>query len=301
MYYEVLKLALRLTAQLNEYTLMLNAWIPSPPPTPESRSKRILLGPLMRSICYGITEPLYTLLLARIPLDPSFNLLMITVIHGFGLFMLWTTLEKVTDLHLHDARKREHLVHVEQAEGGVSAETKHGTNGAHAPSTVKLDCKVLYPFVLAHVQSAAASNAALLLAAQNVEATEIESQTIHVILLSAGLFYFFLAGLAYCYFARSLELPFCFGQHRGINVVIPQMANMLLVLMLRGGVRWCLRMEVFAGAWGNDARGVEKFAGFANFLEWFGHAPRWLLPVLLVLSWVLMYLSTRFTAKARTE
>lgn len=301
MYYEALKSALRLTAQLNEYTLMLNAWILSPSTTPECRSRRTLLGPTLTSICYGTAEPLYSLLLARIPLDPSFVLLMTTVIHGFGLFMFWSTMNLAADFQLRDAREREHRVQLEKAEEGVPAESELITDGARSTSARKLNWRVLYPFVFAHIQSAAASNAALLLVAQTAKFTEIESQTVHMILLIAGLFYFFLSGLADCYLARAMGLPFCIGQYRAIEVVIPQVANMLLVLMLRGGVRWCLGMETFAGAWGNDARGVEKFAGFAAFLERIGHAPRWLSPVLLVLSGALMYLSTRITAKARTE
>jgi hypothetical protein len=60
-------------------------------------------------------------------------------------------------------------------------------------------------------------------------------------------------------------------------------------------------MEAFAGALGNDTLGVEKFVGLAGFLDWLGHAPRWLSPFLLLLSPCLMYLSGRFSAKSRVE
>lgn len=79
-----------------------------------------------------------------------------------------------------------------------------------------------------------------------------------------------------------MGVPLYFGQHQKSRVVISQVANLLLIVLLRAGVRWLVGVEAFAGAWGNDALGVEKFAGFAMFLDWLGRAPRWLSPFLLL-------------------
>jgi hypothetical protein len=142
-------------------------------------------------------------------------------------------------------------------------------------------------------------NAALLLAAQTAELTELNSYTVHVVLLAAGQFYFFLSRLADCCLACVVGLPLYFGQRRTVKVLLPQMANLLLIALLRAGVRWSAGMKPFAGAWGNDALGVEKFARFARFLDWLGRTPKWLSPSLLALSPCLMYLSGRFSAKVR--
>jgi hypothetical protein len=98
-----------------------------------------------------------------------------------------------------------------------------------------------------------------------------------------------------------MGLPLYLGQHRTPKVLFAQVVNLLLIVLLRAGVRGSAGMVPFAGAWGNDALGVEKFVGFARFLNWLERTPRWLAPFLLVLSPCLMYLSGRFSAKLRVE
>lgn len=267
MHHKVFISALRLIAQLNELTLIFNVWIVSPVAT----SKAV---------------------------DPAFSFFMSTVLHGFQFYWLWLMLDCVAHLRLRNARER-----YQEAQSGyeIALEKELDAQESHLTSTKDIDWKVLFPFVFSYIQTAAASNAALLLAAQTAELTESKSYTTHVILLAAGLFYFFLSRLADCYLARAMGLPLYFGQHRTAKVVIPQVANLPLVVLLRAGVRWSAGMKPFAGAWGNDALGVEKLVGFAGFLDCLGRAPKWLSPVLLVLSPCLMYLSGRFSAKLRVE
>ena len=306
MYHDSFTSILRFIAQLNEFTPIFNIWILSRPAPSEGRTGSSLNGSLLRSIGYSISEPLYTLLLAHLPMDPAFTLLVTTVLHGFQILWLWITLDYIANYRLHHGRGRDQTPKVFQTDcesamrEKLDAEDCPG-HGSHSASTKNIDWKLLYPFNFAHVQTAAASSAALLLAAQTADTTESKSYTIHVILLIAGLFYFFLSRFADCYLARLMGLPLSFGQHRAIEVVIPQVANLLLITLLRAGIRWSVGMEAFAGAWGNDALGVEKYVGFARFLEWLGHAPRWLAPFLLVLSPCLMYVAGRFSAKTRTE
>lgn len=302
MYCEALKSSLRLTAQLNEFTLIFNVWIVSPTIARDRQSQNTLVGAILRSIGYSISETLYTLLLARIPADPAFILLMTTVLHGSQAFWLWFTVEAVADFRQHKARRMNLTLQAAEQGHELAMGDKSETNSFHPPSTNHLNWNIRLPLAFAQLQTAAASNAALLLAAQNADITQAEgSHTVHAILLSAGLFYFFASRLGDCYFARVMGFPLYFGQHRGTNVVIPQVANLLLIVLLRGGVRWFSRLEVFAGAWGNDAQGVGKFVGLKGSLDSLEQAPRWLSPVLLLLSPCLMYLSGRFSAKARTE
>ena len=295
MYHEVFMSALRLIAQLNEFTLVLNVWIVSPLVT---RNRSSLVGSVLRSIGYATSEPLYILLLARLPLDPALSFFMATVLHGFQVYWLWLMLDCVANLRLRDARRRDQEA---QSDHEFDSEKKLGAEEPHPASNKDIARKVLVPFVFSFIQTAAVSNAALLLAAQTAELTELKSYTVHVILLATGLFYLFLSRLADCYLARVMGLPLYYGQHRTAKVVLPQVTNLLLIVLLRAGIRWSAGMEPLAGAWGNDALGVEKFAGFARYLDWLGRAPKWLSPFLLVLSPCLMYLSGRFSAKVRVE
>jgi hypothetical protein len=299
MYYEALKSTLRFIAQLNEFTLLFNIWIVSPLAHSKGQTRSSIVGSTLRSIGYAVSEPLYTLLLAHLPIDPALSLLMATIIHCFQFYWLWIMLDCVANLRLRNARTRDHEAQSGRdlvAEGKLDAEDRH-----LASSTENIDWKILYPFAFSFIQTAAASNAALLLAAQTAEITELNSHTVHVILLAADLFYFVLSRLADCYLARAMGLPLYFGQNRALKMVIPQVANLLLIVLLRAGARWSAGMEAFAGALGNDTLGVEKFVGLAGFLDWLGHAPRWLSPFLLLLSPCLMYLSGRFSAKSRVE
>lgn len=294
MYHEVFISALRLIAQLNEFTLIFNVWIVSPIAASEARNRSSLFGSILKSIGYAVSEPLCTSLLARLPLDPAFSFIMATFLHGFQIYWLWIMLD--CDAY----RKRRTNQEVQSGHEFLSDKTLD-TGKSLSARMKDIDWKVLYPLAFSFIQTAAASNAALLLAAQTAELTELKSYTVHAILLAIGLFYFFISRLADCYLAWVMGLPLCFGQHRTAKVIVPQVANLLLIILLRAGVRWSTGMETFAGAWGNDALGVEKFIGFASFLDMLGHAPRWLAPVLLVLSPCLMYLSGRFSAKLRVE
>jgi hypothetical protein len=204
-------------------------------------------------------------------------------------------LDCISNIRLRNARGRK-----QEAQSAYEFDAEKKLD-AEESNTKRIDRKVLYPFVLCFIQTVAASNAALLLAAQTAEVTGWKSYTVHMILLATGLFYFFLSRLADCYLARLMGLPLHFGQYRTVGVTIPQLANLLLIILLRAGVRWSIGLEAFTGAWGNDASGVERFVGFARFLDWLGNSPRWLSPLLLVLSTCLAYLSGRFSAKMRTE
>ena len=292
MYHEISMSALRLIAQLNELMLIFNVWIVSPVAASEARNRSSLSGSLLRSIAYAISEPLYTLLLARLPWNSAFSFLMATFLHGSQIYWLWVMLDCVAH------RRRNQGV---QSDVERSLDKKLHAETSHPARTIDIDWKVLSPFVFSFVQTAAASNAVLLLAAQTAELTKLNTDTVYVILLAAGLFYFFLSRFVECYLASVMGLPLYFGQHRAVEVVVPQVANLLLIILLRAVVRWSFGMETFAGAWGNHALGVEKFVGSASLFDMLGHAPRWLSPVLLVLSACLMYLSGRFTAKLRVE
>jgi hypothetical protein len=300
---ELLTLALRFIAQLNEFTPIFIIWIVSPPTTSECWSRSSLSASILKSIGYAISEPLYTSTLARLLIDPAFLFVMTAVLHGFQILWLWITLDGIADFHFRDARRRDQEARsdCESATGEKLDAEDYPGHGSHSSSTKHLDWKIQHPFVFAHVQTAAASSAALLLAAQTADVTHSKSHTIHVILLAAGLFYFFLSRLADCYLAHLMGLPLYFGQHWTTKLTIPQSANLLLTIALRAGVRWFAGMEAFAGSWGNGAHAVEKFVGVSGILEWFGHAPRWLAPFLLILSPCLMYLVGRFSVKTRTE
>lgn len=298
MRHEIFISSLRLIAQLNEFTLIFNVWIISPLATSEGQTRNSLFGSVSRSIGYAISEPLYTLLLARLPVDPAFSFFISTVLHGFQVYWLWIMLDGVAHFRLRDARRSDHATLPDHE--SISDKIPDVQHSHHA-RTGDINWKVLHPFVFSVIQTAAASNAALILAAQTAELTELKSYTVHVVLLAAGLFYFFLSRLADCYLAQVMGLPLYLGQHRTAKVLFAQVVNLLLITLLRAGVRGSAGMVPFAGAWGNDALGVEKFVGFARFLNWLERAPRWLAPFLLVLSPCLMYLSGRFSAKLRVE
>ena len=243
MYYEAFTSILRFIAQLNEFTPIFIVWIVSPLPTTDIRPESPLYGSVLRSVGYGISEPLYTFLLASLPVNPAFSFLMTTVLHGFQIFWLCITLDYIANHRLHDARRRYQtpkpfLSDCESAMGAKADAEDGPGNGSHPAITKDLNWKLLYPFVFVHVQTTAASSAALLLSAQTVDVEDFESSTIHVILLVAGLFYFFLSRLADCYLARLMGLPLYFGQNRASRVVVSQVANLLLIILLRAGVRW---------------------------------------------------------------
>jgi hypothetical protein len=238
------------------------------------------------------------LLLARLSADPAFSFFVSTFLHGFQIYWLRIMLDCVAHFRFRDARRsdQEALSNHEPISNKLL-----DVQQSRSAGTEDIDRKVLHPFVFSFIQTAAASNAALLLAAQTAELTELKSYTVHVILLAAGLFYFFLSRLADRYLAQVMGLPLYLGQHRTAKVLFAQVVNLLLIILLRAGVRGLAGMIPFAGAWGNDALGVGKCVGFARFLNWLERTPRWLAPFLLVLSSCLMYLSGRFSAKLRVE
>lgn len=100
MHHEAFISILRLIAQLNEFTLIFNIWIVSPLVHTGGRTRSSIFGATLRSIGYAVSEPLYTLLLARIPADPAFPFLMATVIHGFQVYWLRIMLDGVATLRL---------------------------------------------------------------------------------------------------------------------------------------------------------------------------------------------------------
>lgn len=294
MSYEVFKSSLRLFAQINTLTLMSNTWIISPPKTANPHVPRTLVGSTLRSFAYSTSEPLYYLLFIRIPAEPSYIFFMTAAIHTMLAFFFWVIATDNAGLKSFGVP--------EKAQHQVAPEKQEGNADASSPtSMLDLDRKLTYPLICTQIQMAAASNAGLMLAARNFDIKSIEYRWVHVILLIAGLCYMFLARLPDIFLARQMCLPSYLGQDRAATTLISQAANLLLILVLSGVVRWIGGIAFFPWAWTIDGTDVEKFAGVARFLDWIKKAPRWLSPTMLVFSLGLAYLSGRNHANARME
>jgi hypothetical protein len=133
---------------------------------------------------------------------------------------------------------------------------------------------IFWTLVLAHVQHAASTTAALLLLAQNVDVTQTKSAALHVLLVISALVCFGLSRLADCNFARFADLP-CYIGGNGLEEAVYQVKNLLWLIAVRAVVRVALGMSAISGPFGADGAGVEPFFGQASLYNALEGIPVW--------------------------
>jgi hypothetical protein len=81
--------AVRLTAGLSEFALLLNTWIISFPTDNDSQHPYKWLLPTPGNVVFAISEPLYMFFLVRLPIEPAFLALVVPVSQLLTTMLLW--------------------------------------------------------------------------------------------------------------------------------------------------------------------------------------------------------------------
>jgi len=306
MSYDAFKSSIRLIAQVSEPTLAFNTWIVSPATDPGCRLRGTWLGPTSRSITYAISEPLYTYFLARMSFNGELACLLILVsgIHLMLSVQFWMTLDKrVEDLRFVSSPAETQALQVEVPDKQL-ASTKEGhcIDSFTATAVQNLDPRAFYSYAFAHLQLAAAGNAALLFVAQKLDVINIDSFALHLFALGAALFYFSLSRLGEWYFARSVGLPLFYGSGRTMGSTAKQLGYLFFLTVVRSGVRWLVGLRAgFVSAWVDDAADVSKFSGDMGIGDALRRLPYWFLPCMFLLSLGLSYASGMYSGRLRAR
>lgn len=298
MLYDILKTAVMLTASLSEFTLLFNIWIISPI-AGRNRVSDAWLLPSNCSVLFAISEPLYIYWLARIPLEPVYLAFMVPVVQA----VLFFTFREVRDferLKLECATKEPNKRSMEDREVLEASLSAHQSNSIAITCVQDPNARAFWAFAVAHVQTAAATTASLLLAAQNLDVTELGSHTLHVLLVCCALGYFGLSRLADHFFARSVQLPSFFGQG-GSRITAEQLKNLLWLVAVRAMARVLLGMAAFSGPFNRGAVGVAKLSDQVTVRQAFESIPPWVWFAISALCPCIMFLGATITRRAEAD
>lgn len=274
MFYEAFTQTLRFTAQAKALTLALDTCIIPPPTEPDSRLRSVFLDSTLHSVIYAVSEPFYTSLWIRIPADgePAALLILTSTYHMLSLLAYCYNVDAFNDILLYFPRTRWLVLPEPHPEDQTPIEKQGPADITGFSKAQNLDWKLFYPYVFALIQTAAMSNAALLVVVQRLVVTARKASSFvgHVCALTGGLFYFFFSRLLAHYTARSMGLPFCFGQTGSVSLIVRQMGNLLLLVSLRGGMRLLFDLDAYPNVWKIDGAGFGKFSGTTGFfwLAW---------------------------------
>jgi hypothetical protein len=230
-----LKSIVTVVTLLNELVLFTSDWITSSshPPTPFPH-------PAYTSSAYALAEPLYTILITRIGVQAWINLLN-TPQH------FWVC-EFAMDyiIHLLNSRTASSVQSPE-----ISGTHEAGDKSDHLPSESQSDHHEprskwqTYVAVLFPVHSAAASNAALLLFAADLD-TSLKMDNANVLLLFSGLAMLFYLGSRYAdYKISHRTYKLSLWKPQSCKNLALQLGCLVLLLSLKIGIRILLGLHPF--------------------------------------------------------
>jgi hypothetical protein len=268
--------AVRLTAGLSESTLFFNTWIISSHADNNSQHPYKWLLPASSALIFAISEPLYTSLFVRLPIEPAVLALFVPVS------------QVLTTLLLSDVARAVERERIRAVNNSTQrAETSKGARYEAPPvkdrrdfysvtlsNVQELGHKTFWAFVIAHVQHAASTTAALLLLAQKIDVTQTKSNALHVFLVNCAFVYFGLSRLADYSFARFADLP-CYIGENGAWEAVHQVKNLIWLIAVRAVVRASLGMKAISGPFGSDGAGVEYFVAESSLYDALKGIPGW--------------------------
>lgn len=299
MLYVMLKTAIRLAAGLSEFTLLFNIWIISPFTDHDQRPYTWLL-PSFCSVCFAISEPLYISLFVRIPLAPTYLAFMVPVTQVLVFIAFWEARDFVAleqGAGTSEYARRTRNASDAQCEAALDAPR---VNSIAISSAQNFDAKPFWGLAFAHVQTAAATTASLLLAAQNMDATRITSHALHVFLVACAFVYFGASRLADHSFARCARLPYYFGQG-GTWVAAAQIKNLVWLIAVRAAMRVALGVNAISGPFGADGSGVKFQFSEAAIRQAIESVPLWAWCAVSALCLCLMALGMSITRRAEAD
>jgi hypothetical protein len=298
--------AVRLTAGLSEFTLLFNTWIVSSPTDNDSQHQYTWLLPALSAIVFAISEPLYTFILVRLPIEPAFLALVVPVSQVLTTMLLWDVTGAVELERIRAANK-----YIQRAETAKESRCEVpavkeslGFDSVTLKRAQELGHKTFWAFVVAHVQHAASTTASLLFLAQNIDVTHTKSTALHIFLVSSALVYFGLSRLADYGFARFAGLP-CYIGENGLGEAVKQVKNLVWLIAVRVVVRVALGMNAISGPFGADGAGVEYFFAEASLRDALTGIPGWVWCAVFALNLCLCglgrFLKRRAEADVRAE
>lgn len=221
--------AVRLTVGLSEFTLIFNTWIISSIPTDnDSQHPYKWLLPALSALIFALSEPLYTFLFVRLPIEPALLALFVPVSQVLTTLLLSDVaraveLERIRAVKTYDQRAE---ASKEAGYGAPLVIDRPDVDSVTLSNAQELGNRTFWAFVTAHVQHAASTTAALLLLAQNIDITETKSTALHIFLVVCAIVYFGLSRLADYNFARFADLPCYIGEH-GPQEAVHQVKNLV--------------------------------------------------------------------------
>jgi hypothetical protein len=298
---------IRLTAGLSEFTLLFNTWIISSPADNDHQHYYTWLLPsALGAIIFAISEPLYTFILVRLPIEPAFLALVVPVSQVLTTMLLWDVTGAVELERIRATNK-----YIQRAETSKEARYEApsvrdslGFDSVTLKRAQELGHNTFWAFVVAHVQHAASTTASLLFFAQNIDVTHTKSSALHIFLVSSAVVYFGLSRLADYVFARFAELP-CYIGENGLGEPVKQVKNLLWLIVVRAVVRVALGMNAVSGPFSADGAGAEYFFAEASLLNALKGIPGWVWCAVFALNLCLWglggFLEGRAEANVRAE
>jgi hypothetical protein len=298
--------AVRLTAGLSEFTLLFNTWIISSPADNDCQHQYTWLLPTLGAIIFAISEPLYTFILVRLPIEPAFLALVVPVSQVLTTMLLWDVTGVVELERIRAAN--EYIQRAETAKESrcevPAVKESLGFDSVTLSHAQELGHKTFWAFVVAYAQHAASTTASLLFLAQNIDVAHTKSSALHTFLVSSALVYFGLSRLADYGFARFAGLPFYIGEN-GVGEAVDQVKNLLWLIAVRAIVRMALGMDAISGPFGADGAGVEYFFAEASLRDALAGIPGWVWCAVFALGLCLSglggFLKGRAEANVRAE
>ena len=270
----------RLTAGLSEFTLLFNTWIISSIPTDDdSQHHHAWLLPALSAVVFAISEPLYTFLFVRLPIEPALLALFVSVTQVLTTLLLSDVaraveLERIRAVNNYDQRAE---TSKEARCEAPPVRDRPDFDSVTLGNAQELGQKTCWAFVIAHAQHAASTTAALLLLAQKIDITQTKSTALHVFLVFCALVCFGLSRLADYSFARFAGLP-CYLGENGAWEAVHQVKNLLWLIAVRAVVRVPLGMIAFSGPFGADGAGgagAEYFFAESSLYDALKGVPGW--------------------------
>jgi hypothetical protein len=268
--------AVRLTAGLGEFTLFFNTWTISSHADNNSQHPYKWLLPAPSALIFAISEPLYTFLFVRLPIEPALLALFVPVSQVLTTLLL-SDVARAAELE----RIRAVTNNNQRAETAKEAQyeappvkDRPDFDSVTLSNAQELAHKTFWAFVIAHVQHAASTTASLLLLAQKIDVTEIKSTALHIFLVVCALVYFGLSRLADYNFARFADLPCYIGEH-GPQQAVHQVKNLVWLITVIAVVRAALGMNAFSGPFGADGAGAEYFFAESSLYDALKDIPGW--------------------------
>jgi hypothetical protein len=237
----ILAQAIRLTSGLTEVSLVFSTWIVSLPARPENRPQDTLSRQTLLAALYAISEPIYTLLLLRIALAPSIPVIGTSIIHVTMSMSFTNSLNVVLAQLSHPADSGRTVSHVEKSQTTLQSQNPSPSPERFDEIRAEYD-RMCSAFEYLFTQTAAASNASLLLLSQHLLVANEDDSSAPMWLSAFGFAFFLILRMADYSLASVTQRPLFLGQRGLIADTWKQIQLLAVYLVVRNVVRLSLGM-----------------------------------------------------------